>query len=161
MYQYLWILYVCTVSQYGCVQAWNVLIWKILLFGVLSLKFVPSTLYKKPIWASLFCKLFTWDHLKKRKKKVSFHGHTHFSARRPLKFIFSFLFDRVVHAKEGGGPAMDISFPLNKGWEGWDTVAYKVVRLAQDVQVKLSHIWINADHLYLHIEKVKMTLWTG
>lgn len=58
----------------------------------------------------------------------------------------------TVHAEEGGWSPMEVPFPLHKGSEGGDTVANKVVSLAEDVQVDLGHLRLQTHHLHLQEE---------
>lgn len=67
-----------------------------------------------------------------------------------LEFLFCFPFSWVVHAKEGWRFPVNISLPLNKGWEGRDTVADEVIGLAEDIQVDLSSVRLQAHDLHLH-----------
>ena len=59
---------------------------------------------------------------------------------------------RPVHAKEGGWSPMEVPFPLYEGSEGGDTVANKVVSLAEDVQVDLGYLRLQTHHLHLQEE---------
>lgn len=57
-----------------------------------------------------------------------------------------------VHAEERGWSPMEVPFPLHEGSEGGDTVANKVVSLAEDVQVDLGHLRLQTHHLHLQEE---------
>lgn len=67
-----------------------------------------------------------------------------------LEFLFCFPFSWVVHAKEGWRFPVNISLPFNKGREGRDTVADEVIGLAEDIQVNLSSVRLQAHDLHLH-----------
>lgn len=56
-----------------------------------------------------------------------------------------------VHAEERGLSSLKVSLPLHEGGEGGDTVANKVVSSAEDVQVYLGHLRLQAH--YLHLQK--------
>lgn len=58
----------------------------------------------------------------------------------------------TVHAEEGGLPPLEVPFPLHEGSEGGDTVANKVVSLAEDVQVDLRHLRLQTHHVHLQEE---------
>lgn len=57
-----------------------------------------------------------------------------------------------VQAEERRRPPLEVPLPLHKGSEGGDTVANKVVGLAEDVQVHLGHLRLQAHHLHLQEE---------
>lgn len=58
----------------------------------------------------------------------------------------------TVHAEEGGLPPLEVPLPLHEGSEGGDTVANKVVSLAEDVQVDLGHLRLQTHHVHLQEE---------
>lgn len=80
----------------------------------------------------------------------------------PSEFLFLRVdFSRLVHAEEGRRPAVDVPLPLDEGGEGGDTVPDEVVGLAQDVQVHLGRVGLDAHHLHLRKTKGKKTTRTG